>query len=56
LTEALSWRTGKVLKPQFAVDAMLIGGVIARIGDTVYDGSVRSQLRELAAKLTFGRA
>ena len=28
---------------RFAVDPELIGGVMARIGSTVYDGSVRGQ-------------
>jgi F-type H+-transporting ATPase subunit delta len=32
---------------EFAVDDSLIGGVIARIGSTVYDGSVRTQLGEI---------
>ena len=30
----------------------LIGGVVARIGSTVYDGSIRGQLRELKQRLT----
>jgi F0F1-type ATP synthase delta subunit len=29
----------------------LIGGVVARIGSTVYDGSVRSQLETLRERL-----
>jgi F-type H+-transporting ATPase subunit delta len=34
------------------VDPSLIGGVVARIGSTVYDGSVRTQLKRLRAELT----
>ena len=30
-----------------AVDAALLGGVVAQVGSMVYDGSVRSQLEEL---------
>ena len=30
-----------------AVDAALLGGVVAQVGSLVYDGSVRSQLEEL---------
>ena len=31
----------------FAVDANIIGGLIAKVGDRIYDGSVRSQLKEI---------
>jgi F-type H+-transporting ATPase subunit delta len=54
LVDALSWRTGKGMKPEFRVDPALIGGVMARVGDTVYDGSIASELRDLTQKLTFG--
>ena len=37
--------TGKRIRMRFAVDPALIGGVVARIGSTVYDGSVRGQLQ-----------
>ena len=32
---------------RYAVDDALIGGVVARIGSTVYDGSVRGELQSL---------
>lgn len=32
-------------------DASLLGGIVLRIGDTVYDGSVRGRLEELHEKL-----
>jgi F-type H+-transporting ATPase subunit delta len=44
--------TGKRVRMQFATDESLIGGVIARIGSTVYDGSVRGQLETLRRRLT----
>jgi F-type H+-transporting ATPase subunit delta len=47
LAKALSDVTGKRVRCEFAVDDSLIGGVIARIGSTVYDGSVRTQLGEI---------
>jgi F-type H+-transporting ATPase subunit delta len=28
-------------------DPALLGGVVAKVGDTVYDGSLRTQLRSL---------
>jgi F0F1-type ATP synthase delta subunit len=30
----------------------LLGGVVAKLGDTVYDGSLRTQLRTLRDELT----
>jgi F-type H+-transporting ATPase subunit delta len=39
--------TGKRIRARYAVDPALIGGVVARIGSTVYDGSVRGQLGSL---------
>lgn len=44
--------TGKRVRMQFAIDESLIGGVLARIGSTVYDGSVRGQLDSLRRRLT----
>lgn len=43
--------TGKRVRMQFATDESLIGGVVARIGSTVYDGSVRGQLDALKRRL-----
>ena len=48
----LSGLTGKRMRLRFAVDAALIGGVAARIGSKVYDGSVRGQLEQLRRQLT----
>ena len=43
--------TGKKVRIDFAVDPELIGGLVARIGSTVYDGSVRSQLQKIQQKM-----
>jgi len=51
LESELSRLTGKRMRLRFAVDPALLGGVVARIGSTVYDGSVRGELRQLAKKL-----
>ena len=51
LESELSKLTGKRMRLRFNVDPALIGGVVARIGSTVYDGSVRGELRELGRKL-----
>ena len=43
--------TGKRVRCRFSVDEGLIGGVVARIGSTIYDGSVQGQLKALRRKL-----
>jgi F-type H+-transporting ATPase subunit delta len=47
----LEHATGKRIRTRYAVDPELIGGVVARIGSTVYDGSVRGQLQSLGRRL-----
>jgi F-type H+-transporting ATPase subunit delta len=51
LAGTLESMTGKKIEARFAVDPTLVGGVVVRIGSTVYDGSVRAQLDRLAARL-----
>jgi F-type H+-transporting ATPase subunit delta len=51
LTSRLEQLTGKRIRMRFAVDDSLIGGVVARIGSTVYDGSVRGELASLGRRL-----
>ena len=51
ITAQLERMTGKRVRMRYAVDPSLIGGVVARIGSTVYDGSVRGQLDSLGRKL-----
>ncbi|MEP7075267.1 MAG: ATP synthase F1 subunit delta [Acidobacteriota bacterium] len=46
--------TGKKMKIDFATDPDLIGGVVTRIGSTVYDGSVKTQLENLKEQLVNG--
>jgi F-type H+-transporting ATPase subunit delta len=43
--------TGKKVNLSFDIDENLIGGVVTRIGSTVYDGSVKTQLEELKQQL-----
>jgi len=52
LTGKLEQLTGKRIRARFAVDRALIGGVVARIGSTVYDGSLRGQLDSLQQRLS----
>jgi len=51
LVNGLSRFTGKKVRARFAVQADLIGGVVAHIGSTLYDGSIRGQLNSLARRL-----
>jgi F-type H+-transporting ATPase subunit delta len=44
--------TGKRVEPTFSLEPELLGGAVVRVGDTVYDGSLRSRLNELRARLT----
>jgi len=54
LAGALAARTGRKVRMKFALDPDLIGGVTARVGGTIYDGSVRGQLDRLRAELMSG--
>ncbi len=52
LAAKLEQLTGKRIRAHYEVDQALIGGVVARIGSTVYDGSVRGQLSSLRRRLS----
>jgi F-type H+-transporting ATPase subunit delta len=52
IEERLSAVTGKKVQLTARVDPDLIGGVVARIGSTVYDGSVKTQLAQLRHELS----
>jgi F-type H+-transporting ATPase subunit delta len=47
LAAALSKATGKNVEIKVLVDPSVIGGVVAKIGDTVIDGSIRRRLEQL---------
>jgi F-type H+-transporting ATPase subunit delta len=51
LSERLAQMTGKKIRLSFETDESLLGGIVTRIGSTVYDGSVRNQLRRLGEEL-----
>jgi F-type H+-transporting ATPase subunit delta len=46
--------TGKSVRLEVRQDPSLIGGVVVRVGDTVYDGSLRRQLEVLRQRLAHG--
>ena len=51
LVNKLEQVTGKQVRMEVAVDPSLIGGVIAQVGSTVFDGSVRQQLQAFKNRL-----
>ncbi len=51
IREGLGRMTGKSVVLNVEKDPALIGGVVARIGDLVLDGSVRTQLSNLKETL-----
>lgn len=46
--------TGKKVNIAYAINKDIIGGVVTRIGSTVYDGSVRTKLENLKEQLVNG--
>ena len=52
LRRALSERTGQEVRLEIEIDPSLIGGAIAKVGDLVFDGSLRTQLGQLRAALS----
>lgn len=52
LASRLEKATGKQIRMEVAVDPGLLGGVVAQVGSTIYDGSVRQQLQAFKARLS----
>ena len=44
--------TGKQVRMEVSVDPSLIGGLVAQVGSTIYDGSIRQQLQAFRNNLT----
>jgi F-type H+-transporting ATPase subunit delta len=51
LRSVLEQRTGKKVEARFQIDGALLGGAVVRLGSTIYDGSVRDQLKRLREQL-----
>jgi len=51
VTEALSKMSGKKVLVTTKIDPFLIGGLVARVGDMVFDGTIRTQLNQLKESL-----
>jgi F-type H+-transporting ATPase subunit delta len=46
LAEALSKATGRRIEVRVVVDPNVMGGVVAKVGDEIFDGSIRTRLDE----------
>lgn len=51
LAVELTRLTGRAVRCEFATDPVLVGGVAAKIGSRIYDGSVRGELNVLRRRL-----
>ncbi|HEU0002390.1 MAG TPA: ATP synthase F1 subunit delta [Ktedonobacteraceae bacterium] len=56
VTQALEHMTGKTILMQTKVQPEILGGVIARVGDQIIDGSIRHRLAALKQQLLTGVA
>lgn len=52
LRDGLSRLTGRQVHLETRVDPQILGGAVARIGSTVYDGSITRQLEKMHTALT----
>jgi F-type H+-transporting ATPase subunit delta len=52
LAAALSKATGRSVEVKVVVDPNVIGGLVARLGDEVFDGTVRTRLRDARQRLS----
>jgi F-type H+-transporting ATPase subunit delta len=56
LQQGLARATGRQVQLETKVDGSIIGGAVARIGSTVYDGSVTTQLQKVRERLVAAAA
>lgn len=54
IEQKLAARLNKIVQPKYIVDPKILGGVSVRIGDTVIDGSVSHQLKEIRDSMLAG--
>ncbi len=51
MKQTLERVTGKKIEAKFSLDPNLLGGALVRVGDTIYDGSLRNRLNGLRERL-----
>jgi F-type H+-transporting ATPase subunit delta len=52
IQKRLATVTGKHVKMSAKVDSEILGGMVARVGSTVYDASIATQLKKIRERLT----
>lgn len=52
MSSTLERLTGRRVEAKFSQDPNLLGGAVVRVGDTIYDGSLRNKLNALRARLS----
>ena len=51
LEKQIAALTGKVIRAAYSRDPGLLGGVVVRVGSTIYDGSIRGQLDRMRQQI-----
>lgn len=54
LKDVLERQTGKKVALAEKTDSAVLGGMVVKVGDVVYDGSVRTQIRQIRENLVKG--
>lgn len=54
VSAALAKATGRSIEVKVVVDPSVVGGLVARVGDEVFDGSVRTRLADARQRLGSG--
>ncbi|MHB8512364.1 MAG: ATP synthase F1 subunit delta [Actinomycetota bacterium] len=55
LTDALRKATGREVELKVLVDPSVLGGLLVRVGDQVFDGTIRARLKAAQEQLSGGR-
>jgi F-type H+-transporting ATPase subunit delta len=54
LEQQLAAITGKIVRTTYSQDPGLLGGVLVRVGSTIYDGSVQGRLQRMRQEIAAG--
>jgi F-type H+-transporting ATPase subunit delta len=52
LEQKVEQLTGCKVRAQYDIDKSLLGGAVVKVGSTIYDGSLRGQLRRIKEQLS----
>lgn len=56
IAERLTAAAGKTVLPHYRTDPAIVGGVVVRVGDRVFDGSIRRRLQKLKYRMLHSRS